>query len=72
MVGSRAALLNMELRFPLIDYLITHFPLRLGFANIQGLAFLDAGSAWSDDGKWRFTDVNEKGERYVRDIMTGF
>ncbi len=72
MLGSRAALLNMELRFPLIEYLITRFPLHLGFSDIQGLAFLDAGSAWSDDEKWRFTAKTEKGDRYVRDILTGF
>jgi len=72
MVGTRAALFNMELRFPFIQYLIAKFPLNIGFSNIQGLGFVDAGSAWTDDSNWRFTAKNEDGERYVRDIMTGF
>ncbi|UCE05279.1 MAG: hypothetical protein JSW07_16925, partial [bacterium] len=72
LVGTRAALLNMEFRFPLIQYLVTRFPLQLGFTNIQGLAFLDAGSAWIDDEAWRFTAKSSEGDRYVRDIITGF
>lgn len=72
MVGTRAALFNMELRFPFIQYLIAKFPLNIGFSNIQGLGFVDVGSAWTDDSNWRFTAKNEDGERYVRDIMTGF
>ncbi|MBN1153786.1 PD40 domain-containing protein [candidate division KSB1 bacterium] len=72
MVGTRAALFNLEVRFPFIQYLITKFPLELGFSNIQGLGFIDAGSAWTDESKWKFTDRDENGERYVRDVMTGF
>lgn len=72
LTGTRAALLNMEFRFPLIDLIITRFPLRMGFGNIQGLTFLDAGSAWADDKQWKFSSVNVNGNRYVRDVVTGF
>ena len=72
LVGTRAALFNMEFRFPFIQYFITKFPLKLGFSNIQGSFFLDAGSAWSDDDAWRFTATKPNGKRYVRDIVTGF
>jgi len=72
MVGSRAALFNAEFRFPLIQYLIARFPLPLAFQNIQGIAFLDAGSAWEKDSSWRFTATRPDGSRYVRDIVTGF
>ena len=72
MVGTRAALFNLEVRFPFIQYLITRFPFTLGFSNIQGLGFIDAGSAWTDDQTWKLLDRNDKGERYVRDVMTGF
>jgi Tol biopolymer transport system component len=72
LVGSRAALLNMEFRFPLVRYFITDFPLKLGFQNIRGCVFFDAGSAWSNDSAWRFTDRMADGSRYVRDIVSGF
>ncbi|HEX9972209.1 MAG TPA: BamA/TamA family outer membrane protein [bacterium] len=72
LVGSRAALFNMEFRFPFIQYLITSFPLKLGFSNIQGSLFFDAGSAWSNDNTWRFTATKSNGSRYVRDIVTAF
>lgn len=72
LVGSRAALINLEFRFPFIQYLITRFPLNIGFANIQGSFFLDAGSAWENDRAWRFTATRPNGDRYVRDIVTGF
>jgi hypothetical protein len=72
LVGTRAALFNMEFRFPFIQYFITKFPLRLGFSNIQGSVFLDAGSAWTEDNAWQFTATKPNGDRYVRDIVTGF
>lgn len=72
LVGTRAALLNFEFRFPFIQYLITNFPFKIGFSNIQGSMFLDAGSAWSNDDAWRFTTTKPDGSRYVRDIVTGF
>lgn len=72
LVGTRAALFNMEFRFPFIQYFITNFPLKLGFSNIQGSIFMDAGSAWSNDSAWRFTATKPDGSRYVRDIVTAF
>ena len=72
LVGSRAAMLNLEFRFPFIQYFITSFPLKIGFSNIQGSVFLDAGSAWSNDNAWKFTSTRPNGDRYVRDIVTGF
>ncbi len=42
--GDRAAFLNVELRFPLVDALV--FPGNWGIPSIQGLLFLDIGSAW--------------------------
>lgn len=42
--GDRAAFLNVELRFPLIDALV--FPGDWGIQSIQGFLFLDIGSAW--------------------------
>ena len=71
-VGSRAALLNMEFRFPFIQYILARFPLPIGFQNILGAAFFDAGSAWSSSQNWRFGAIKADGSRYVRDIVSGF
>ena len=72
LVGTRAALLNAEFRFPFIQYLITRFPLPLGLQSIEGLTFLDAGSAWTNDKSWRFLGKKSDGSTYVQDITTGF
>jgi len=57
MIGTRFALMNLELRFPMIRYLILGGPLGIGFQNIRGSVFLDVGSAWSSNRQWRpFTD----------------
>ncbi len=72
LVGTRAAMVNMEFRFPFVEYFVTKFPFRFGLSNILGSFFLDAGSAWSNDRAWRFTATKPNGERYVRDIVTGF
>jgi hypothetical protein len=46
-IGDRAVYTNLEIRYPLID------ELRLPFGSIRqirGLAFIDAGTAWTQDG----------------------
>jgi hypothetical protein len=72
LVGTRAALMNIEFRFPFIKYFVGSFPLPLGFQNIMGNAFVDAGSAWTKDSAWKFVDRKPDGSRYVRDVVTGF
>jgi outer membrane protein assembly factor BamA len=49
MIGTQFFLSNIEIRVPLIRYLILGFPLPLNFQNIRGVVFLDVGSAWNDD-----------------------
>ena len=71
-VGTRAALINMEFRFPFVQYFITRFPLPIGLQNIQGSFFVDIGSAWSRNDGWRFLDTKPDGSKYVKDVVTGF
>jgi hypothetical protein len=70
-IGSRYALLNVELRLPLVDYFIARFPLPLGFAGIRGAGFFDAGSAWDSDN-FRATAKNANGETALRDIIASY
>lgn len=48
--GEKMWLSSVELRFPLIDLVYMKLPvLSLGFPNIRGALFFDAGNAWDDD-----------------------
>ncbi|HSM17094.1 MAG TPA: hypothetical protein VK845_08900 [Gemmatimonadales bacterium] len=55
-VGSRAFMLNQEIRFPLLDYLTFGTPLgALRFPEVQGALFFDVGKAWFPQGSERAT-----------------
>jgi hypothetical protein len=48
--GEKMWLSSLEYRFPLIDLVQLRFPfMNLGFFNIRGAAFFDAGSAWDKE-----------------------
>jgi Tol biopolymer transport system component len=71
-IGTRYALLNVELRIPLVDYFIARFPLPLGIAGIRGAGFLDVGSAWDSENRFRATERNANGETVLRDLVAGY
>jgi outer membrane protein assembly factor BamA len=50
--GTKTALANFEMRFPLIDRLEMAFP-PLAFYGIRGAFFFDVGAAWTDAGSFR-------------------
>ena len=50
--GNNFALINSELRWPVIRYIVGH-PLRSNFLNsIQVVGFGDIGTAWSGKSPW--------------------
>jgi outer membrane protein assembly factor BamA len=55
--GSKFALLNAEMRFPLFRYLIFG-ALPLAFQNIQGVLFTDIGTVWSNNKDLQFFHEN--------------
>jgi len=69
LAGSKYYILNMEMRFPLFKYLIFG-ALPLGFANIEGVTFLDMGTAFDD-----FNTVNLfksfNGSSRTKDLLIG-
>jgi len=68
-IGSKYALLNLELRMPLIRYLVTG-PIPILFQNILGAAFIDMGSAWDDTKKLQF--INKVGDdTRTKDLLVG-
>jgi len=65
--GDRYGLVNLEFRFPLINYFQIGFPVPMTIGNIKGAIFSDIGSAWegnnfrgveSQDGSFMLKDIN--------------
>lgn len=69
-LGSKYALLNIELRMPVIRYLVTG-PLPLLFQNILGSGFIDIGTAWNDNESLNLFKRNRFGERVTDDLLIG-
>ena len=69
-IGTRYLLANMELRFPLIRYLLTG-GLPFLFNNIIGVAFIDAGSTWDNTSKLQLFSRNSEGKIITNDLLVG-
>ncbi len=68
--GNRFGLVNMEFRFPMIQYLVMRFPLPIVIANVSGAIFTDIGAAWFGD---QFKGgTTEGGRNRLQDIKSGF
>ncbi|MBN1211154.1 MAG: PD40 domain-containing protein [candidate division Zixibacteria bacterium] len=68
--GNRYGLVNLEFRFPMIQYFAMRYPLPIVLGNINGAIFYDMGSAWYDDDFKGGTSQN--GSSRLVDIKTGF
>ena len=69
--GTRYALLNLEFRYPFVDYFVMKFPLHIALSGVSGNLFYDMGAAW-DDTK-RFKGANsENSFLRLKDIKSGF
>jgi Tol biopolymer transport system component len=69
-IGTKYGLVNMELRFPLIRYLVTG-ALPILFSNIIGVAFIDAGAAWNQNKDLKLFTRNENGSLITDNLLTG-
>ncbi len=69
-IGTKYSLVNMEFRFPLIRYLVTG-ALPILFRNILGVAFIDAGTAWTKDKELKLFGRNDKGNIITQDLLMG-
>ncbi|MCF6268439.1 MAG: biopolymer transporter Tol [Melioribacteraceae bacterium] len=65
-VGTKYLLLNLELRLPIIRYLVAGPIIPLFFQNVIGTAFIDAGTAWTKN-----EDFNIGYKRDVKDLSKG-
>ncbi|MCK6615113.1 MAG: biopolymer transporter Tol [Ignavibacteriaceae bacterium] len=69
-IGTRYTLFNFEYRFPLIRYLLTG-ALPILFRNVQGVAFFDAGTAWSKERNLQLFTKDAGGETITKDLLMG-
>jgi Tol biopolymer transport system component len=69
-MGSKYMLLNLELRSPIIRYLVTG-PLPILFQNILGTLFLDAGTAWNKNSDLKLFGKNDSGNLVTKDLLLG-
>ncbi len=69
-LGTKYSLLNLELRMPLIRYLVTG-PLPILFRNIMGVAFLDVGSAWEKNKNLKLFTKNAFDQTVTNDLLIG-
>lgn len=69
-IGTKYMLMNYELRFPLIRYLIPG-PLPILFNNIIGVAYIDAGATWDNTSKLQLFNRDTDGKFKSKDLLTG-
>lgn len=69
-IGSKYFLMNYELRFPLIRYLVPG-GLPILFSNILGVAFIDAGTAWNRNKSLQLFSRDTTGKFIAKDFLMG-
>ncbi|MFC1683220.1 BamA/TamA family outer membrane protein [Candidatus Zixiibacteriota bacterium] len=68
--GTKFGLVNLEFRYPFVDYLLVNWPLRFGISRVNGALFMDMGSAW--DNNRTFKGGTTEGGARLKDLKTGF
>lgn len=69
-IGTKYTLLNFEVRFPLIRYLITG-ALPIFISNIQGVLFFDAGAAWNKNSSLKLFTRDSENSLITKDLLMG-
>lgn len=71
-IGNRFMLMNLELRFPLIRYLLMGWPLPIALANVRGALFIDIGSAWDKADGFRPFQKTASIFPQLEDLIMGY
>lgn len=74
LAGNRYGLINIEFRYPMIDYFAMRFPLAITISRVGGAIFLDMGSAWEGSNFKGGTSTGgpKQNQKRLLDIKTGF
>ena len=68
--GTKYALVNTEVRFPLFGY-FTAGPIPVLFQSLSGILFLDVGGAWTGRNDFKAFDKDPGGDVYMKDLLSG-
>ncbi len=69
--GTRYALVNVEFRYPFIEYFAMRFPLPMTLSQVKGALFYDMGAAWDDDRPFKGV-TSGRGPTKLQDIKASF
>ncbi len=69
--GTKFALINLEFRYPFLDRLGFHWPLRFSLWNVGGNLFLDMGGVWDEARKFKGGTTEDDDPR-LKDLKVGF
>ncbi len=69
-IGTKYMLLNLELRMPLIRYLLAGPIIPVFFQNVIGTAFIDIGTAWTSNKDFEI-DFMHKYSDYSKGMLVG-
>lgn len=69
--GSKFGVVNLEWRFPFIDYFAMRFPLPLVISRLSGALFVDAGAAWNANEEFKL-GTSQNGPTRLLSLKTGF
>jgi outer membrane protein assembly factor BamA len=68
--GNKYILMNYEMRYPLIRYLVTG-AVPIALQNITGATFIDIGSAWSRNREYQGIGRDVEGNIVTKDLLIG-
>ncbi len=69
--GTKFALTNIEFRYPFLDYLAFHWPLKFSLQRVRGSLFLDMGGVWDEARKFK-GGTTEGDDPRLKDLKLGF
>ncbi|OGC75718.1 MAG: hypothetical protein A2145_05585 [candidate division Zixibacteria bacterium RBG_16_40_9] len=69
--GTKYGLMNLEFRYPFIDYFAMKFPLPIVISRVSGNLFYDLGAAWNETKAFRGTS-SQGGNWRLKDLKSGF
>ena len=71
--GNRFALVNFELRFPMIRSILLRWPFPIALTNIRGALFSDIGSAWYAEQRFQPLARSSTTNRLIfNDVLMGY
>ncbi len=71
LAGNKFALANIEFRYPFLDYLAFHWPLKFNLRGVRGNLFLDVGGVWNEASKFKGGTSKDDNPR-LKDLKVGF